>query len=398
MESIICSPTCSAANLSADARNAIALFILNAETTITSISKQYDVSRKFLHGIKNKAIAAVKQAFHEKENNQNKVLFTIDITKQWIEQFVLSVQLHGKSSYRGVQSILSDMFDYKLSLGAINKIGASAKARAKEINQSQTLENVVLGAHDEMFHNNKPILTGVDIRSLYCYLLSQEDHRDEDTWGIHLMDLQEQGLKPERVFADQADGLRSGHAVAMPEVPCDGDHFHIIMKMMKMRIFFRNRMKSAKTYLGKLEERIRKAQKKGKQTKATDLYDESKSHYQQMLFLYKNIDTLVNWMRLDVLKMEGPCPSVRSDLYDFIVGELKKLAAIHQHRISDVCTSLENQKNDLLAFSEVLNEKFIKIAEHFNCPLSIIWDICVMQKYKNGSDKYLDIKEFQNKK
>ena len=88
MESIICSPTCSAANLSADARNAIALFILNAETTITSISKQYDVSRKFLHGIKNKAIAAVKQAFHEKENNQNKVLFTIDITQQWIEQFV----------------------------------------------------------------------------------------------------------------------------------------------------------------------------------------------------------------------------------------------------------------------------------------------------------------------
>ena len=103
----------------------------------------------------------------------------------------------------------------------------------------------------------------------------------------------------------------------------------------------------------------RKAKKK-----ATDFYDGSKAHYEQMLLLYKNIDTLVNWMRLDVLKMEGPCPSVRSDLYYFIVGELKKLAAIHPHRISDVCTSLENQKNDLLAFAEVLNEKFIKIAEH----------------------------------
>ncbi|MEO1386810.1 MAG: hypothetical protein AAFV85_05450 [Cyanobacteria bacterium J06634_6] len=38
--------------------------------------------------------------------------------------------------------------------------------------------------------------------STYCYLLKLVDHRDEDTWGYHLLDVMEQGFDPDYTIAD----------------------------------------------------------------------------------------------------------------------------------------------------------------------------------------------------
>jgi len=38
---------------------------------------------------------------------------------------------------------------------------------------------------------------GVDAASTYCYLLAAEQRRDADTWGVHLFDAAEQGLRPD---------------------------------------------------------------------------------------------------------------------------------------------------------------------------------------------------------
>ncbi|MFZ0256825.1 MAG: hypothetical protein WAN46_14545 [Gammaproteobacteria bacterium] len=32
--------------------------------------------------------------------------------------------------------------------------------------------------HDELFQASQPVLTGIDLDSLYCYLLAAEPHRD----------------------------------------------------------------------------------------------------------------------------------------------------------------------------------------------------------------------------
>jgi len=71
------------------------------------------------------------------------------------------------------------------------------------------------------------VLVGVDASSTYCYLLEAAEHRDEDTWGVHLLDASKQGLNPEYTIADAAKGLRSGQAAAWPKTPCHGDIFHI---------------------------------------------------------------------------------------------------------------------------------------------------------------------------
>jgi hypothetical protein len=80
-----------------------------------------------------------------------------------------------------------------------------------------------VGLHDELFQGSQPVLTGIDAASTHCYLLTAEDHRDGDTWAIHLLDLQARGLKPDYTIADACTGRRAGQKLAWPDTSCHGD-------------------------------------------------------------------------------------------------------------------------------------------------------------------------------
>jgi hypothetical protein len=41
-------------------------------------------------------------------------------------------------------------------------------------------------------------------------------------------ELVDQGFDPEATVADAGSGLRAGQALALPEVPCRGDIFHVL--------------------------------------------------------------------------------------------------------------------------------------------------------------------------
>ena len=73
-----------------------------------------------------------------------------------------------------------------------------------------------MGLHDEIFQGT-PVLAGVDAASAYYYLLVAAEHRDADTWGMHLLDATKRGLKPDHTIADAGQGLRAGQKrYAMP--------------------------------------------------------------------------------------------------------------------------------------------------------------------------------------
>src|SRR4029077_13898996 len=117
----------------------------------------------------------------------------------------------------------------------------SAVEPAREINGRWDLAGIRTGAHDEIFQAAKPVLVGVDTASTYCYLLSLEEHRDADTWGVRLLDLVDQGFNPEATVADAGSSLRAGQVQALPNVPCQGDIFHIIRDLETLASFLENR-------------------------------------------------------------------------------------------------------------------------------------------------------------
>ncbi len=134
------------------------------------------------HPQKQKATDAIEDAFNPRDKNEN-VLFYLPITKTWLKQFILALILICHSSYRGVKELLRDLFDYKISITSIHNLIYGYAKPANEINEKQDLSPVKNGLHDEIFQGSKPVITGVDNLSTYCYLLKNVEHRDEDNWG-----------------------------------------------------------------------------------------------------------------------------------------------------------------------------------------------------------------------
>lgn len=346
------------------------------------------VSRKFVYQQQDKAINAVNDAFEPAAKKPEKVLFYLPITFSWFCQLILCLVFHCCANHRGIQKLLRDAFDHDISYGSIHNIINDAKVKAKTINAKQELTNIKLAAQDEMFHYNKPILTGVDIRSLYCYLLSPEQNRDFDTWGIHLLDLKERGLNPERVFGDDASSIQAAHHYVYPNTPYDVDNFHIIRDMMELRRYYRNSLKNAITNRKTLEDKVGKSVLTEKLGTYHEQWECAIMKEKEIKKLSQSIDTLVGWMQHDVLNMPGLAPALRYELFDFILNELTQLAQKYPHRIKAICTTLKNQKYLLLAFTEVLDKKFQEIADEFVFPLEKIWEMCELQRCKNGSVKY----------
>jgi len=382
------SPSYPAKEFNSTQKRDLAIKAIRRDQPLSQIAADNRVSRNFIYQQQTKAMNAVNDSFEPKAVENEKVIFYLPITFSWLCQLILCLVFHCRANHRGIQKLLSDVFDYNLSFGTIHNIVNGAKTKAKTINAKQDLTNIKLAAQDEMFHYNKPVLTGVDIRSLYCYLIAHEQQRDFETWGTHLLDLKNQGLNPERVFGDDADSIRSAHNYVHPNIPYDIDNFHTIKALMELRRYFRNCLKTANSNRTWLQSKADKAILTTKIENYNTQLAVAKTKENEMKCLSQSIDTLVSWMQHDVLNMPGLAPTSRYELFDFILAEFNQLATQHPHRIRALCTTLKNQKYFLLAFTEVLDKKFQLIAEEFIYPLEKIWEMCILQRCKYGSDNY----------
>jgi hypothetical protein len=79
--------------------------------------------------------------------------------------------------------------------------------------------------------------------------------------------------------------------------------------------------------------------------------------------LARDMRTLTEWLNHDILALAGPVLATRRALFDFVVQELQDA-----RRIRPVRVALQNQRDDLLAFAGVLDEKLATIAQPRRCP------------------------------
>jgi len=115
---------------------------------------------------------------------------------------------------------------------------------------------------------------------------------------------------------------------------------------------------------------------------------QAKEEETKFRYLSETIDTLISWIEHDVFNMAGYNPNVRRELFDFIVVEFKKLEKIHKHRIRTIRVKLKNQRDLLLVFADVLNDKFAHIAKESSHTLETIWVMCELQRCKQSGDNY----------
>lgn len=346
-------------------RQDLAIQVLAGAETVSDLARQHEVSRKFLYQQAHRAEEALRPAFAPTPTPED-VLFYLPVTKAWLRQLVLALVLICHSSYRGVVELLRDLFDTSIALGTVHNIVRDAVPQARWFNQQYDLSIIDIGAHDEIFQADAPVLVGVDTASTFCYLLSLEEHRDAETWGLRLLELADRGFAPKAVVADGGSGLRAGQRLALPEVPCRGDVFHLFKDLTDLTRFLEHRGYKA---LDAYERLVRK--RADHEHRGQDLrplgpkLNHARAACAAAVGLYDEVALLFDWLRHDILAVAGPCVAERRVLYDFVVAELKARVPACPHRMQPICRALENQRDEFLAFAEALDEGLDRLGEEF---------------------------------
>ena len=369
-------------------RRQLSVQALAGSATIADLARRHEVSRKFVYRQAARASGALDRAFAT-EGQDDQVLLHLPVTKAWIRQFVLELTLLCHSPSRAVTEVLGDLFGHHMSIGTVHNIVAATVERARRINTAQDLSSVRIGAHDEIFQAGRPVLVGMDVESTYCYLLAAEDHRDETTWGVHLLDLLAQGLHPDYTVADFGKGLRAGQKAAWgTEVACHADVFHVERELEKLACFLANRASRCTATREKLERKMDRAKKRGNGKRFSGKLGWARQAEGKAVPLAQDIRILVDWITQDILSLAGPDRKTRSELFDFVVAELGQRDVLCAHRIAKVRTLLEQNRGDLLAFADVLDERFGQLARRSGIPVHLIHQVCQLQGRDQAAAAY----------
>jgi hypothetical protein len=358
-QSVCAAPT----KLATNERKMMAVRALAGAEPVSALAARHGVSRPLVYRQMHKANAALDDLFStEQADDQNKVLFSLPVTKRWLEQATLGLTMIAHASMRGVVEFMRDVLGVSISLGTVHNIHQRAAQRAIAVNDSVELSEIRVGLHDELFQGSQPVLAGIDAASTYCYLLAAVDHRDADTWAVHLLDLKARGLNPHYTIADAGTGLRAGQKLAWPGTPCHGDVFHICQQFETLVNIWARIASGVRTEREALETRSSQ--------RANDLR------------------TLAQWLERDILSLAGPERAARQELFDFIVDELHQREPEDPSRIGTMRVALQNQRDDLLAFVGVLDDKLAAIARAAAVPDYLVRATCLLHRKPDTSGAF----------
>src|SRR6202162_6360625 len=152
-------------------RKDLAIRALARSATISDLSAQHGVSRKFVYQQARKAGAALDDVFLSGAP-EDEVLFQLTVTTTWLRQVVVALTLICRSSYRGVVEFLRDLLGMPISIGTVHHMLQLATRQAGVVNHDQDLSGVRVGLHDEIFQGAKPGLAGGGGRRRHMALFS----------------------------------------------------------------------------------------------------------------------------------------------------------------------------------------------------------------------------------
>lgn len=387
-----------AATLRPEVRQKLGIEALSKSKPITRLAQEYEVSRKFIRIQSDKAKAALSKSF-EPTPPDEQVLFNLPVTKTWLIQLMLALVLICHSSLRGVVELLRDVFHLTISPSTVRNRLEAAAERARAINVSQNLSPIEVDLRDEIFQGSSPILVGIDAASTYCYLLALAEHRDSDTWGCHILDAVDQGLAPERTIADFGTGQRAGHQEVFGDaVPCHGDVFHLQHQCQGVVNSLNRQAMGATSERQTLEQQMVEAKQKGQGNRLSTKLTQARQAESIAIGLARDVKTLIQWLNHDVLELAGPALIERQELYDFVVAELNSREGIGRKKIKSLRKALQNQRDNILGFAQVLDDKLAVIANKLDIPMYWVRQMCLFFRKQPTSQAYWKAWDFLHQK
>jgi hypothetical protein len=381
--------SCPAKAMPPSQRASVGLQAIAGTQSITDLSEELGVSRKFVYQQASKAQTALDDAFAPTATPDDAVLFHLPVTKQWLQQVVLGLTLSCHSSYRGVQEFCHDLLDVHLSLGTVHNYVHAAIERARPLNAQAKLAQVAYAGLDEIYQLDQPVFVAADIESTYCFLLSREDRCDGDTWALRLLEAQDRGLAPQAIVSDFGCAIHAGVKMALPDVPHRGDIFHSLAEITEAIAVLECRAYQRMAAHHKLQQEKDKRLKQGRPASSLnrklDLADQAQL---QAIDLVDSITVLARWLRQDVYAVSALPYADRCALFDFILAEWLTRAPLCPKKLDPIATLLRNRREQLLAFAAQLDQDLIRLAAQFDVPPSIARNLFDLEQFDKRHAKH----------
>ena len=110
----------------------------------------------------------------------------IVVTKNFIERCVMALSLHCRAPIESIVAFSDLVIGHHISKGTIHRIREKAAKTAEEFDASVKLESAKMIASDEIFQQNKPVLTIVDLESGYVVGMDAAASRSSESWECAL--------------------------------------------------------------------------------------------------------------------------------------------------------------------------------------------------------------------
>ena len=249
--------------------------------------------------------------------------------------------------------------------GYRSQVIAQAQKEASAFQRRLVYQVAGPGLLDELFQHRRPMLGVVEPHSTAVLMLAQEDHRDGDTWGVHLLDLEEHGFHVTQVASDDARGIAAGVSAALGEDALHQlDIGHLFGEVARLDAQLDRR---AYKHLGDEAERWRvldSARSDRGITSRVERWEEAHQKAEEAILLYDDFHYLSEEL-YSLFSPVGPtgAPRSRMAVEEDLEALLRLLEELPGTKIQELRTRIANQQPGLLGFWEDWEQRLTQLRE-----------------------------------
>lgn len=347
---------------------------------VTNMAQTYQVSRKFLYQIANKAENALICALSALTPGPKTISKYLTVDDEHIQRTIITLATIVPGSIRSIKTCLQEILDTHRSIGFISQSLSIAGKSADKLNQSEIPKQLVLGEADEIFQGRHPCLTVVDGRSFAVLQLSPQESRDADTWGVGFLQLQEQGIQFADLACDGARGITAGVKQAELTIPLRPDLFHLLRESGRLKCRLESHAYKAieQSLIAQRADRESKTSNKrvGRPLKVNTGLAEAKANEHQAIDCYD----LFVWLNAEVRQSLEPwngdytLTSVQQSK-ETLDTAISLLCELGDSKINDYAQALKKHSEKLIAPLEWLEQQLSKYRQGISSEIEsvIIW-------------------------
>lgn len=202
---------------------------------ITDLALSFGVSRWLVYHLLHMLLPVLLEVARPKPPGPKPLSRVLRVDKRHLDRAIVTLRVVGNVSLEGIQRCLEEVLGTRRSIGSLSEVIVRAQKEAVAFQRQLVYEGTGTGLLDELFLHRTPLLVVVEPHSTALLLLAQEEHRDGDTWGVRLLETEEQGFSFTRVVSDQAQGIAAGvHAAFGEEMPHQLDLGHLFGQIARL--------------------------------------------------------------------------------------------------------------------------------------------------------------------